>query len=120
MEGNRARTPLALPWPKEVPQDLSPEDTRFEVPASNIVLDLHGSPLAADFVLFMAGNQYMVLPELVRAYVAYRRHATRVFYATTPPGVLINAMDSKRLVFGNLWLDLDQLWPDVFLTGPRQ
>jgi ABC-type molybdate transport system substrate-binding protein len=109
-----------LPWPTELPQDLASGDTRYEVPESNYLLDFHGNPQAADLIIFMAGNQYMVLPELVRAYTEYNPYVKHVFYATTPPGVLINAMASKRLVLGNFWLDLHHTWPDLFLTGPRQ
>ena len=36
-----------LPWPREPPEDLAPGDTPFEVPESNYLLDLHGSPQAA-------------------------------------------------------------------------
>jgi accessory colonization factor AcfC len=109
-----------LPWPKEVPLDLSPGDTRFEVPLANYLLDFHGNPETADLIMFMAGSQYMVFPELVRAYLRYNPKVRQVFYVTTPPGVLVNAMDSKRLVLGNFWLDLNQTWPDVFLTGGKQ
>lgn len=116
----RAASNQTLAWPKEVPLDLSPRDTRFEAPQANYLLDLHGNPQTADLVIFMAGNQYMVLPELVRAYMRYNPKVRQVFYVTTPPGVLLNAMDSKRLVLGNFWLDLNQTWPDVFLTGLGQ
>jgi ABC-type molybdate transport system substrate-binding protein len=113
-------TPRTLAWPRELPEDLRPTDTFFEVPESNCLLDLHGSPQAADLVIFMAGNQYMVFPELIRAFVRQHPAVKHVFYVTTPPGVLIDAMDSKRLVVGNFWLDVDRAWPDLFLTGPRQ
>ena len=109
-----------LPWPKEVPLDLSPGDTRFEVPLANYLLDFHGNAQTADLIIFMAGNQYMVLPDLVRAYMRYSPKVRQIFYVTTPPRVLVNAMDSKRLVLGNFWLDLKQTWPDVFLTGISQ
>ncbi len=120
MEDDLKEAHRILPWPKEVPQPLSAADTYFEVPEANLLLDLHGSPDAADLILFMAGNQYMVLPELVPAFLGANPDVRHVFYATTPPGVLIRAMDSKRLVLGNFWLDLHHHWPDVFMTGPRQ
>lgn len=118
----RAHQPAlrTLPWPKELPEEMTPGDTLFEVPESNYVLDFHGNPQAADLVIFMAGNQYMVIPELVRAFRERHPDVRHIFYATTPPGVLISAMDSKRLVLGNFWLDLHHTWPDIFLTGPRQ
>jgi ABC-type molybdate transport system substrate-binding protein len=97
---------------------------------SNIVLDLHGSVQDPDLVIFMAGNQYRVIPELLAAFrkwvKAQPKHrgakVERIFYATTPPGRLIDAMESGQLVLGNYWIDVrpDAMWPDVFMTGPRQ
>lgn len=119
----------ALPWPREFPEQISATSRLYETPKANYITDLHGSPSDADLVIFMAGNQYMVLPELIAAFRAWEeanadtllgKRVEHVFYATTPPGALINAMDSGKLVLGNMWIDTDQVWPDLFLTGPRQ
>ena len=119
-----------LPWPPELPAPLQPKASIYVSEKSNLVLDFHGSVQDPDLVLFMAGNQYMVLPELIEAFHGWLRaqpklakvKADRVFYATTPPGRLIDAMDSGQLVLGNLSIDVKpgKLWPDVFMTGPRQ
>jgi molybdate transport system substrate-binding protein len=120
----------ALPWPPELPQDLPSGATRYVSEQSNVVLDFHGSVQDPDLVIFMAGNQYRVFPELLPAFREWMktqpRHraakVARIFYATTPPGRLIDAMDSGVLSLGNYWIDVrpDRLWPDVFMTGPRQ
>jgi len=125
-----AQTQPRLPWPAELPSTLLPGSALYISEKSNIVLDFHGSAQDPDLVIFMAGNQYRVFPELIsvfRGWVAEQpQHAgvkvERIFYATTPPGRLIDAMDSGQLALGNLWLDVrpDRLWPDVFMTGPRQ
>lgn len=119
-----------LPWPPELPAPLQPKASIYISEKSNLVLDFHGSVQDPDLVLFMAGNQYMVLPELIETFHRWLRaqpklaqvKADRVFYATTPPGRLIDAMDSGQLVLGNLSIDVrpGKLWPDVFMTGPRQ
>jgi ABC-type molybdate transport system substrate-binding protein len=119
-----------LPWPAELPTALVPKAAIYVSEKSNLVLDFHGSVQDPDLVIFMAGNQYMVLPELIgefRTWLAAQPKRTavkadRVFYATTPPGRLIDAMQSGQLALGNLWIDVrpDRLWPDVFMTGPRQ
>ena len=119
-----------MPWPLEVPQNAPSKATRYVSEKSNIVLDFHGSVQDPDLVIFMAGNQYRVFPELLPAFREWiktqPRHRTakveRIFYATTPPGRLIDAMDSGQLSLGNYWIDVqpDRLWPDVFMTGPRQ
>jgi ABC-type molybdate transport system substrate-binding protein len=119
-----------LPWLPELPSAALPGASLYVSEKSNLVLDFHGGIQDPDLVIFMAGNQYPVLPELIAAFrdwlAAQPQHggvkADRVFYATTPPGRLIDAMDSGQLVLGNFWIDVrpDKLWPDVFMTGPRQ
>ncbi|MEK7703896.1 MAG: substrate-binding domain-containing protein [Myxococcota bacterium] len=119
----------AIPWPRELPEPISATSRLYETPKANYITDLHGSPNKADLVLFMAGNQYMVLPELIAAFKVWEEAnksilvgnpVKHVFYATTPPGALIAAMDSGKLVIGNFWIDTNQVWPDVFMTGPKQ
>ena len=125
-----AQVPPPLPWPPELPTALLPRASVYVSDKSNVVLDFHGSVQNPDLVIFMAGNQYRVFPDLLpafREWVATQpRYAgvgvDRIFYATTPPGRLIDAMESGQLVLGNFWIDVrpDRLWPDVFMTGPRQ
>jgi molybdate transport system substrate-binding protein len=106
----------ALPWPLD-PLPDGQAAVSLDVPGSNRVLDLHGSLQRPELVLFMAGNQFRALPDLLRAF-----GLERVFYATLPPGRLLDAMAAGRLVCGNLVVDLgrDALWPDVFMAGPRE
>jgi molybdate transport system substrate-binding protein len=120
----------ALPWPAELPAALPAQSVMYIVPKSNYVLDFHGSPQNPDLVIFMAGNQYRAFPELVPAFRVWVKQQPRwagvpvenIFYGTTPPGRLIDAMASGKLSLGNLWLDVTPttLWPDVFMTGVRQ
>jgi ABC-type molybdate transport system substrate-binding protein len=111
---------MHLPWPLDAHAG-TPDATRVDVPASNFVLDLHGSPHDPQLVLFMAGNQLPALPDLRDAFAA-ETGLQRVFMATLPPGRLIDAMVSGRLVLGNLVLDIGTgaLWPDAFMAGARE
>lgn len=125
-----AQVRAPLPWPPEIPKALLPGASVYVSEKSNLVLDFHGSDQDPDLVLFMAGNQYRVLPELIQTFREWRAEqpryrqlkADRIFYATTPPGRLIDAMRAGQLVLGNFWFDVrpDKLWPDVFMTGPKQ
>jgi len=120
----------ALPWPAERPGAVPPQTVEYVVPKSNYVLDFHGSVQKPDLVIFMAGNQYRVFPELVAAFRTWAKQEPRfadlptenIFYATTPPGRLIDAMSSGKIALGNFWIDVtpSTLWPDVFMTGARQ
>jgi molybdate transport system substrate-binding protein len=125
-----AQAQARLPWPPELSSAALPGASFYVSDKSNVVLDFHGSIQDPDLVIFMAGNQYPALPELIAAFRDWLRaqpahrgvKADRIFYATTPPGRLIDAMESGQLLLGNFWLDVrpDKLWPDVFMTGPRQ
>ena len=126
----QAQVQAPLPWPLELPNALVSNASLYVSEKSNILLDFHGSDQDPDLVVFMAGNQYRVFPELLTAFREWVRaqpryqglKVDRIFYATTPPGRLIDAMESGQLVLGNFWFDVrpDKLWPDVFMTGPRQ
>ena len=124
------QTAGTLAWPAELPEALSPQAKPYVSGKSNVVLDLHGSVQNPDLVIFMAGNQYRVFPDLLAAFREWTRAQSRyrglrtgrIFYVTTPPGRLIDAMQSGQFVLGNFWIDVrpGKLWPDVFMTGPRQ
>jgi len=51
--------------------------------------DLHNIEFAADadLVLFMAGNQFMAMDELVAAFQAAHPQVQKIFYETLPPGL---------------------------------
>lgn len=88
----------------------------FSVPPVDQVLDLHGDPARAQLVIFMAGNQYMVMPALLGAFRARHPEIRSVFYETLPPGIVIRQVRAGVLSVGNLLISAR---PDVLLTGPR-
>lgn len=86
------------------------------VPPVDAVADLHGDPLAADLVLFMNGNQFMVMDEFVAAFQAANPQVGEVFYETIPPGKLIEQARIGALQMGALRLSVQ---PDLLAAGPR-
>lgn len=88
----------------------------FSVPAVDQVLDLHGDPANAQLVIFMAGNQYMVVPALLAAFEKAHREVRSVFYETLPPGIVVREVRARALRIGNLLVTAK---PDVLLLGPR-
>ena len=88
----------------------------FEVPVINNVPDLHGNPGNAKLVLFIAGNQFMVLPRLIEAFEAQHPELKgRIYYETLPPGILLHQMENHNtLTLGNLTLTVQ---PDVYEAG---
>ncbi len=88
----------------------------FSVPPADQVLDLHGDPGDAQLVIFAAGNQFMVMPALLRAFQERHPEIAHVYYETLPPGVVIDQVCSGDLRVGNLLISAK---PDVLLAGIR-
>ena len=94
---------------REAPVDLT-------VPPMDDVVDLHGDPCAAELVLFMNGNQFMAMDDVVAAFSAEHPGVAEVFFETIPPGKLVEQTLNGRLQIGNLVLSVR---PDVVAAGPR-
>jgi len=105
----------SLIWPPEAAQ--YPDDTvrSFAAPGSNLVLDFHGDPTIAGLAVFSDGNHHMALEASIRAFLAANPAVVDVFYSTTPPAPLADALKGNGLAIGNLRISRK---PDVFI-GPR-
>lgn len=103
-----------LPWPAEAA--IYPDEAvrNFVAPASNWVLDFHGDPITAELALFSDGNHHMALEAAIRAFVEANPGVKDVFYTTTPPAPLVDALKGGGLAIGNLRISRK---PNVFI-GP--
>jgi molybdate transport system substrate-binding protein len=63
--------------------------------------DLHNLEIAdsADLILFMAGNQFMVMKEIVSAFKKEYPDVEKVFYETLPPGLELKQILSGGALF---------------------
>jgi molybdate transport system substrate-binding protein len=86
----------------------------FAAAPFDMVEDLCGDP-GADLVVFFAGNQYMVVPDLVDGYLAAHPSVGSVFYETLPPGVVAAQLRAGGLRMGSLVL---RVGPDVMASSP--
>ena len=75
--------------------------------------DLHGLEIAeeADLVLFMAGNQFMAMKEIVAEFKALRPEVKNIYYETLPPGLELKQILAKGARFQNITLDI---YPDIY------
>jgi ABC-type molybdate transport system substrate-binding protein len=89
----------------------------FTVPGIDNVPDLQGDVNDPDLVVFLAGNQYMVVRDLVLAFKEAHPAYQRVFVETLPPGVLVQQVEQGALIVGNLRITLK---PDVYAGGRRR
>jgi len=105
----------ALDWPYEGAQPPLEGVARFVHAGSNICLDFHGDPCSAQLVAFSDGNHHMALAAALCAFRDAHPQAGGVFYATTPPRVIVEALKAGGVRLGNLTIVVK---PHVFIS-PR-
>ena len=107
---------VSPPWSKGRNAPAEERGFIFQVADIDNVPDLHGNPEGAQLVLFIGGNQFFVLPELIAAFES--RHPElrgHIFYETLPPGVLRKQMaNHDTLTLGNFTL---RIHPDIYAAG---
>jgi ABC-type molybdate transport system substrate-binding protein len=71
-----------------------------EIPATRAD-DIHNPEFMdnADLILFMAGNQFMAMDELLDAFRQTNPHISKVFYETLPPGLELRQILSGGALF---------------------
>ncbi len=102
-----------LPWPMEVAVPAGEVEAELYVPGSNLVLDLHGDPMRARLNVFSDGNHHMALEKTLQAFVSEEPAVEDVFYATTPPRVIADALKGDGIRIGNLRLSVK---PHIFIS----
>lgn len=75
--------------------------------------DLHNLEYAedADLILFMAGNQFMAMEELVKAFQEEYPEVKRIFYETLPPRLMLDQILNDGAFFGDKVITGE---PDVY------
>lgn len=116
--GITATAQQAPPWNRGRNNPASDKGYIFQVDDVDNVPDLHGNPLGAELVLFIGGNQFMVLPDLVEGFEKQHPELRgHIFCETLPPGILRRQMEHDGiLTLGNLTL---QAHADVYEAGAR-
>lgn len=93
-----------------------PRDTglNFTVPGVDNVPDLYGDIINPQLVIFFAGNQFMVVDDLVAAFKKKYPQYKRIFVETLPPGVLAKQIQHGSITIGNLTIELGA---DIYTAG---
>jgi molybdate transport system substrate-binding protein len=86
----------------------------FAVPPFDAIADLHGDIVDPQLTVFFAGNQFMVVHDLVEAFKQRHPQYQRIYVETLPPGILAKQIETGSLVMGNLRIALK---PDIFTNG---
>ena len=87
----------------------------FPVIPSNREDDLHNLEVmdSADLVLFMAGNQFMVMERLLAAFREEHPEVERIYYETLPPGLELKQILAGGALFRERILDVV---PDIYAS----
>lgn len=96
------------------PWNPPPAGLQFSVPPVDAIADLHGDIIDPQLVVFFAGNQFMVVHDLMAAFKQAHPQYQRVFVETLPPGILARQIESGALVMGNMRITLK---PDIYTAG---
>lgn len=107
--GQAAQADYLPPWSPPPTGGVS-----FSVPPFDAIADLHGDIADPQLTVFFAGNQFMVVHDLVEAFKRRYPRYQRVFVETLPPGILARQIETGSLVMGNLRITLK---PDIFTNG---
>ncbi len=92
-------------------------EVMFTVAGVDNVPDLFGEINDPQLVLFFAGNQFMVIDELINAFKKKYPIYKRIFAETLPPGILSKQIKGGSITIGNLKIDL---LPDIYSAGKNK
>lgn len=86
----------------------------FTIYGIDNVPDLHGDINNPQLVVFFAGNQFMVIHDLIHAFKATYPQYKRIYIETLPPGILAQQIQKGALIVGNLRITVK---PDIYTAG---
>jgi ABC-type molybdate transport system substrate-binding protein len=86
----------------------------FTIPGIDNVPDLFGDINDPELVIFFAGNQFMVVDDLLTGFKKAYPQYHRIFAETLPPGILAKQIDSGSLTIGNMRITIKA---DVYTAG---
>jgi len=100
-------------WP---PWCMPPQNGKnFTIDMIDNLPDLHGDIVNPQLVIYFAGNQFMVVPDLLKAFCAEHPEIKRIFAETLPPGIEADQIEKGALIIGNCRIAMG--CPDVYTGG---
>ena len=83
------RAEIYPPWQKGKNNPSLKKGLIFTVPEVNDLSDFHGTPQNPLLVIFVGGNYYFAMPDLIRVFEnKHPKLRGRIYYETLPPGIL--------------------------------
>lgn len=79
--------------------------------------DVYGDIVDPQLVVFFAGNQFMVIDDLLATFKKEYPQYQRIFVETLPPGILAKQIEGGSLTIGNLRIGHK---PDIYTAGTNR
>ncbi|SDL80326.1 molybdate ABC transporter periplasmic molybdate-binding protein [Sphingobacterium mizutaii] len=106
------------PFQYDPPWNTAPKSAvNFTVPGIDNVPDLFGDIVDPQLVVFFAGNQFMVMDDLLAAFKQKHPKYERIFVETLPPGILAKQIEGGSITIGNMRITHK---PDVYAAGKNR
>jgi len=100
------------------PWNTPPESkVMFTVAGVDNVPDLFGDINEPQLVVFFAGNQFMCVDDMMKAFKTAYPQYQRIFAETLPPGILAKQIIGGSITIGNMRITLK---PDVYTAGKNK
>lgn len=94
------------------------ESPIIDLASFDTIVDLVGNPFTADLTLFLNGNQFMVMDDLLKAFREEYPTFSNIYYETLPPGILLQQIQAGgNLQIGALHLSVK---PDIYTAGKSE
>ena len=100
------------PWNPPIESAL-----HFTIEGIDNLPDIYGDINDPQLVIFMGGNQFMVLDDLLAAFKKKHPQYQRILVETLPPGLLFEQIRTGELVIGNMRISVK---PDIYTTGKNK
>ena len=88
----------------------------FTVPGIDNIPDLYGDIEDPQLTIFFAGNQFMVVDDLLTSFKKEYPKYERIFVETLPPGILAKQIKGGSITVGNLRITHK---PDIYTASKR-
>ncbi|WP_333865738.1 substrate-binding domain-containing protein [Sphingobacterium sp.] len=99
------------------PWNNPPESAlNFTVPGIDNIPDLYGDIENPQLTVFFAGNQFMVVDDLLASFKKEYPQYERIFVETLPPGILAKQIKGGSITVGNLRITHK---PDIYTASKR-
>lgn len=104
------------PWQNGKNNPAVNKGLNFNVPQVNSLPDFHGNFQQAELVIFVGGNYFFAMADLVQAFQKKHPEMTgKIYYETLPPGILQKQIKHNgTITVGNMTWTVK---PDVYAAG---